>query len=90
MPYIDKTSRKNLQKLINAIDKEFSRKDSAMTPGNLNYLITLMCHAYLKKNGLKYLFCNDIVGALECAKQEFYRRKVAPYEDECIERNGDI
>lgn len=33
---------------------------------------------------------DDVIGALRCAWDEFYRRKVGPYEDEAIERNGDI
>jgi len=31
-----------------------------------------------------------MIGVLECVKQEFYRRKVAPYEDIKIIENGDI
>jgi hypothetical protein len=27
---------------------------------------------------------------LECAKQEFYRRNTAPYEDEKVLENGDV
>lgn len=30
------------------------------------------------------------VGVIECAVLEFYRRVVAPYEDEAIKRNGDV
>lgn len=33
---------------------------------------------------------NAAMGALECAKQELYRRAIAPYEDAAIKRNGDI
>ena len=29
-------------------------------------------------------------GALLCCALEFYRRKVAPYEQSCIEKNGDV
>lgn len=31
-----------------------------------------------------------MVGALESAKLELYRRKVSPYEDQKIEANGDV
>jgi hypothetical protein len=31
----------------------------------------------------------DVVGALECAKLELYRRLAAPYEDQKIKLNGD-
>jgi len=33
---------------------------------------------------------NDVMGALSGASQEFYRRHVAGYEDECIKKNGDV
>jgi hypothetical protein len=32
----------------------------------------------------------DIIGTLECAKQELYRRWVADYEDKAIAKNGDL
>ncbi len=61
------------------------------TPGELNYLITRLCHAFVERHGTpSYADLNDVVGVLECAKQELYRRLVAPYEDECIQRNGDV
>jgi hypothetical protein len=31
-----------------------------------------------------------LVGVLECAKQELYRRILIPYEDAKIELNGDV
>ena len=40
--------------------------------------------------GNSYATINDIIGALEGAKMEFYRRVVAPYEDEKIKENGDV
>lgn len=33
---------------------------------------------------------DDVVGALRCAWDEFYARKVRPYEDLKIEENGDV
>lgn len=60
------------------------------TPGQLNYLITNICLDYLAVVGEDYASLNDVVGALECAKLEFYRRMVVPYEDRKCEENGDI
>lgn len=37
-----------------------------------------------------YQGINDIIGALEGAKAEFQRRKVADYEDTKIAENGDV
>lgn len=58
--------------------------------GELNYAITLLVNDYFKRMGGRYQQINDIVGALEGAKLEFYRRVAAPYEDEKIEENGDV
>jgi len=62
----------------------------ASEAGDLNYHLTMKCLEYLKVKGLKYQTINDIVGALEGAKQEFYRRVAAPYEDTKIQENGDV
>lgn len=59
--------------------------------GELNYAITKLCLDYIKRNGgMSYAIGNEVVGVLECAKLEFYRRKLAPYEDKKIKENGDI
>jgi hypothetical protein len=58
--------------------------------GELNYLLTELCIAYFRIHGARYQQINDVIGALECCKQEFYRRVAAPYEDEKIKENGDV
>lgn len=58
--------------------------------GELNYWITKLVVYYLEQKGECYQTYNDIIGALECAKQELYRRKIIPYENEKIEENGDV
>lgn len=60
------------------------------TPGELNYLITQECRKFLHVVGESYATLNAIIGALECAKLEFVRRVINPYEDGAIERNGDL
>lgn len=60
------------------------------TAGELQYAIALMIKDYIKRKGLNYQHCNDIMGALAGAQMEFYRRTVAPYEDKKIEENGDV
>lgn len=60
-------------------------------PGCLNYLITGLCRIHIEKNGGRcYKNFNEVMGVLECVKQEFYRRAVAPYEDCKIRENGDV
>lgn len=58
--------------------------------GELNYLITSLGLEYLRRHGTSYNTLSDVVKAMECAKLEFYRREVAPYEDKKIEQNGDV
>lgn len=80
MPYIKQERR----------DEFDNGNAEAEKAGELNYMITTECLNYLNKHGKSYMVINDIVGALECAKLEFYRRLVAPYEDTKIAENGDV
>ena len=83
MPYITSKDRPCFQNTINKLS-------SLKSPGELNYVLTLVCKKYMKEHSENYQTFNDIVGALECCKQEFYGRVVAPYEDEKIQQNGDV
>lgn len=79
MPYINSAIRESL---------ESGR--SAMASGELNYLVTKLCTEYVNRRGKSYATINDVVGVLECAKLEFYRRLVAPYEELKRSENGDV
>jgi hypothetical protein len=83
MPYISQTERSKFTEVI----KQTS--DAARTPGDLNYLITEICHNYMRNKGIRYTNFNEVIGMLECCKLELYRRQVAPYEDTCVVKNGD-
>lgn len=82
MPYITKENRIELT-------GKFSQRGPS-DAGELNYLLTTIIQQYFHKNGGRYQQINDIVGALEGAKLEFYRRLAAPYEDIKIKENGDV
>ena len=59
--------------------------------GELNFAITILVDNYLKdKGGIRYAHLNEVVGALDCAKLELYRRLAAPYEDRKIAESGDV
>lgn len=58
--------------------------------GELNFLLTTMCRRYFNKSARNYEALNSIIGALECCKQEYYRRVIIDYENEAIKRNGDV
>jgi hypothetical protein len=60
------------------------------TAGELNYMISSLLDEYLTENGRNYANINEVIGVLECAKLEIYRRVAAPYEDEKIDQNGDV
>jgi hypothetical protein len=79
MPYIVEERRAELDPMVHP-----------ETPGELNYCITMVVIDYLKSHKLSYGTINDIVGALDGAKMEFYRRVAIPYEDEKISTNGDV
>jgi hypothetical protein len=76
MPYIKKEDRINIT--------------SPNSVGELNYMISMIALSYLENKGLNYQTINDIIGAFDCAKNEFYRRAAVPYENEKIKTNGDI
>lgn len=61
--------------------------------GELNYAISHLVHRYVLekcKNGLSYQVLNETVGVLDCAKMEFYRVVVVPYEDVKRVQNGSV
>jgi len=80
MPYIDEIRRVKLL--------EF--KEPPQNAGELNFLITHLINNYISFKGEKYQHYNDVIGALEGAKLEIYRRRIAPYEDEKMKEKGDV
>ena len=71
-------------------DRQYADVYGPRSPGALNYLITKLCLAYIDQVGSRYETFNAVIGALECAKQEMYRRAIAPYEDAKAAVNGDV
>lgn len=83
MPYIKQAAREH-------IDGYGDGYGDATNAGELNYLFTVIAHSYWQRCGQNYQAFNDIIGAIEGAKLELYRRKVGPYEDLKIAENGDV
>jgi hypothetical protein len=73
-------------------DKERAFVDDVgpSTPGQLNYAITKVVLDYMSIIGVSYSNLNEAYGAMLAAAAEFYRRKVAPYEDDKAKENGDV
>jgi hypothetical protein len=86
MPYISQSNRTKIEDVIRGtIDY-----DEILSPGHLNFAISKMLEVYWANVGHRYQTINDILGALEGAKLEFYRRVAVPYEEQKIKENGDI
>lgn len=79
MPYVKQSTRESL---------ELGRKPTEA--GELNYLITKLVDSFLMGKGLSYTSINEVIGVMECAKLEVYRRLAAPYEDAKSRENGDV
>jgi hypothetical protein len=71
-------------------DQRADAMENPTCSGELNFAITTLIVSYVAHTGLCYTTINDVMGALEGAKAEFYRRVAAPYEDGKIEENGDV
>lgn len=90
MPYIKKEDRKKFINDETGIDYMSVIADNIDNPGDFNYVITCLMQDYLVKNGLNYQHLNNLLGAIEGAKLEMYRRIAASYEDKKIDQNGDV
>lgn len=84
MPYIPQERRKafdsNLQELAGSVQNE----------GELNYCIYKLSCYLAERMGASYTNLSLCSSAMEHAKLEWYRKKLAPYEDEKILEHGDI
>jgi hypothetical protein len=88
MPYIKQNDRQHLDEaLVRRARLLITNED--LSPGDLNYIISTIIWKSFEKQ-MNYSKANELVGVLECVKQEFYRRQVVPYEEEKIGENGDL
>lgn len=88
MPYIKPDNRQKYQEGIDSLLGAFNSTEEVKM-GDVNYVVSTLIWE-LFKDKLSYSQGNNLMGALECIKQEFYRRMIVPYEDEKIKENGDI
>ncbi len=80
MPYINNKEREEL---------DWAERGPE-TPGELNYKLTRTILDYMQGKKESYSLYNEVIGVLECCKQEFYRRPVADYENKKLDLNGDV
>lgn len=71
--------------------------DFPITSGELNYSITVDILSYInrlrelyKLKEADYQIYNEVIGVLECVKQELYRREIISYENRKCKENSDV
>ena len=89
MPYIAQEKRALLEHSLASLAARIVVEEPKSQAGVLNYCISALLNEVLKTNGLNYRNINELIGVLECAKLELYRRVASPDEDEKIQSNGD-
>lgn len=85
MPYIEEKERAKIDPRLDYLIEGLG----LLKPGELNYILSRIVWDQFDKNP-SYTQGNALVGVLQCVDAEFYRRKLAPYEDQKIKENGDI
>ena len=85
MPYIPKSEKDRVDKGLVAL--HLSEINNA---GALNYAVHQVIAKYISQNKDDYQTYNDIIGVLDCAKMELYRRVISDYEDKKILQNKDV
>lgn len=94
MPYIKQVKRNLLDAAISDLAADIcdvlfeSGQNNAA--GVLNYCITELIGKIYSLDDGKYESMALVTGVLENVKQEYYRRKMAKYEDTKIQMNGDV
>ena len=87
MPYITPEDRNKFNELDEMLDSSLLMNNA----GELQYYIAKGIKNYLyNQEEIRYAQLNEVMGALNGANLEFYRRYVAPYEDKKILENGDV
>ena len=90
MPYI----KQELRTKINVgLDELIDQINHLSTEGNINGLVTFALYSIVKYfYGYTESFdkISDGIKVLECAKLEFARQVLNPYEDKKIKENGDV
>jgi hypothetical protein len=84
MPYIGSEIRESIEPHLTYLLEYLG---TAKLYGVLNYVITQIL---LNTQPQCYEDYQALIGVLECAKLELYRRVVAGYEDKKRKENGDV
>lgn len=92
MPYIAEQYREEVDEpiseileYINLLEKEETEQN---IDGLINYIVTRIVTEAFRP--MSYTRGSNMIKTLECSKLEVYRRLLAPYEDQAVDRNGDL
>jgi hypothetical protein len=85
LPYLCAEDRNHLDREIDALASKMNDLGTGFG-ADMNYCIHCLI---AKAHPQRYAHWQEIIGALECAKQELYRR-IAIYENAKAQENGDI
>lgn len=90
MPYITPEQRELLDPAIKVLfDALRATHIGPPRPGDVNYCISKLVWSLFEDN-VSYTNGQNLIGTLACVQAEFYRRKLAPYEDQKLQENGDV
>ena len=87
MPYIPTRDRLQIDYVIKLL---LDSNSTDTFKGRFNYLIHKLAKEYIARYGQRYSVYQLIIGELECAKLELYRKQTVPYEDIKESENGAV
>lgn len=90
MPYLTQEARAQLDDHINGLLQALLESPEGSIPGGLNYAICRVADGVIAAKGESYSQYNNLLGSVEAAKLEIYRRMVAPYENAKSYQNGEV
>jgi len=92
MPYIRQEKRSQIESELDQLIIKLLESESDMgIAGRLNYLISSITGAILNNDErVSYARINELIGALECAKLELYRRVANGLISRKTRLNGDV
>lgn len=98
MPYINEDARNaeviedvSLNEYIEDIIDYIQDLPDDQKEGTCNFIVSRIVAGGMKpETGWRYMWMSRAYCVFQAAGAEFYRRLLGPYEDEAIDKNGDI
>lgn len=92
MPYITQSKRQEINDCMKDILDYLN--NHVVSIGEINFMISNLINFLIRKScendSFNYSICNELIGVLECAKLELYRKVIAKYEEKKIQENGSL